>query len=331
MGELDELRAGDGFAASLAFDLDDDGPHLVPIDRLVDSDSPRIGGVNNEHARGLAESAVQLPPILVHRPTMRVIDGMHRLRAAGLNGQREIQVRYFSGSAKDAFVLAVHANVAHGLPLSLADRTASAERIMHSHPEWSDRAIAAATGLSHQTVGHLRGRATGEDDQLRARVGRDGRIRPLDSSKGRQIAGDLLRNDPSASLRKVARIAGIAPGTARDVRDRLARGEDPVPDRQRTTARPAATAEPPSAAQQGARIVSVLHSLRQDPSLRLKESGRAVLRVLGAHAVIATGPEAFVDAVPPHCAGLVADIAAGYAGAWQHVADLIRQRVEATA
>ncbi|MEV6923837.1 ParB/RepB/Spo0J family partition protein [Dactylosporangium sp. NPDC051485] len=332
MAVFDDLRDADRFDAVLTFDLDDGDPFQVPIDQLIDSVSPRLGGVNDEHVRGLAESAVELPPILVHRPTMRVIDGMHRLRAAALIGRREIPVRYFSGSEKDAFVLAVHANVAHGLPLSLADRTASAERIIGSHPEWSDRAVAVATGLSHQTVGHIRGRANGDSDQLHTRVGRDGRVRPLDSTNGRRIASDVLRDDPSASLRQVARIAGISPGTARDVRDRLARGEDPVPNRQRAGgSRRAVTAEHPFDSVQSARIMSVLESLRRDPSLRLKESGRAVLRVLGAHAVIAAGPQAFIEAVPPHCAGLVADVAAGYAVAWQRVADVIRQRDKASA
>ncbi|MFC7729983.1 hypothetical protein [Actinomadura keratinilytica] len=69
-----------------------------------------------------------LPPILVHRRTMRVVDGMHRLRAARLQGRCEIGVRFVDGPDADVFVAAVRANIGHGLPLSLADREAAAAR-----------------------------------------------------------------------------------------------------------------------------------------------------------------------------------------------------------
>ncbi|MDQ3764730.1 MAG: hypothetical protein M3460_25325 [Actinomycetota bacterium] len=55
----------------------------------------------------------------------------------------------------------------------------SAERMIISYPQWSDRAIAKVCGLSIKTVGFLQQRMTGELPQLEARVGRDGRARPL--------------------------------------------------------------------------------------------------------------------------------------------------------
>jgi len=71
-------------------------PDLLPVERvavdlLVSSDSPRLVGESVDHIRMLAESGTDLPPILVHRPTMRVIDGMHRLRATTLRGERELR------------------------------------------------------------------------------------------------------------------------------------------------------------------------------------------------------------------------------------------------
>jgi len=87
---------------------------------------------------------------------MGIIDGVHRVQAAILRGQKEIDAEFVDGSSEDAFVLAVRVNVDHGLPLSLADRKAAAERILDTHPDWSDRAIAAAVGLSHKTVGAIR-------------------------------------------------------------------------------------------------------------------------------------------------------------------------------
>src|ERR1044072_4324236 len=98
----------------------------IRISDLQPAESPRIEGENREHVQLIAESDDIQPPIIVHRATMRVIDGMHRVRAAELRGRTEIDARFFDGATLDAFVLAVHANVTHGLPLSLADRLQAA-------------------------------------------------------------------------------------------------------------------------------------------------------------------------------------------------------------
>lgn len=49
-------------------------------------------------------------------------------------------------------LVAVQANVAYGLPLTLADRTAAPARIVRAHAEWSDRMIAGFVGLAPKTV-----------------------------------------------------------------------------------------------------------------------------------------------------------------------------------
>jgi hypothetical protein len=77
----------------LAADGSDLPSGTVPLSRLVTGDSPRLCGENSSHARMLASLRDALPPISVHRPTMRVIDGMHRLRAARLRGADKIKVR----------------------------------------------------------------------------------------------------------------------------------------------------------------------------------------------------------------------------------------------
>src|SRR5438128_1449366 len=83
---------------------------IVEISSLLPADSPRLAGEDTEHARTLAETGEDLPPILVHRPTMRIIDGMHRLRAAVLRGESQIEVYFFDGNTDAAFVLAVESN-----------------------------------------------------------------------------------------------------------------------------------------------------------------------------------------------------------------------------
>jgi hypothetical protein len=126
--------------------------------------------------------------------------------------------------------VAVEANVTHGLPLSLADRRAAAERIVTSHPHLSDRAIARTAGLGAKAVAAIRRRVaeTADGPQLQAGVGRDGKVRPLNSLEGRSRAAERLAERPEASLREVARLAGISPATVSDVRRRLAAGEIPA-------------------------------------------------------------------------------------------------------
>jgi hypothetical protein len=303
---------------------------VVPVDSILPADSPRSGGVDPEHARALAEVEGALPPILVRRGNMQVIDGMHRLQVAILNGQDTIEVRFFDGDEHAAFVLAVEANIAHGLPLSLGDRESAACRIMAVYPQWSDRAIASAAGLSAKTVAALRRRAGGNDLETSARLGRDGRLRPLSTAEGRRIAGEMYVNNPDASLREVARTAGISVGTVRDVRERVLRGHDPVPSKVRITAQ---GDDCPQARdiRRGDRISSqyggtrskdaILQILQRDPSLRFSETGRLLLRWLSVHAIGAEDWADQVEAMPPHCRAVVADLAIGCAEAWRKLAE----------
>ncbi|MFC7733878.1 ParB/RepB/Spo0J family partition protein [Actinomadura keratinilytica] len=204
----------------------------VAVDALAMDDSPRCSGVVPEHVAALAETPHPLPPIIVHRATMRVIDGRHRLLAARMRGRPTIDVRFYEGDEAHAFALAVKSNIAHGLPLTAADRKRAAARVIASHPQWSDRLIASVTGLAPATVADIRRRSAAGSAE-RIRIGRDGRIRPVDATEGRRRAGELILADPSLSLRQIARAAGISPETARDVRNRLRRGEDPLPSRRR--------------------------------------------------------------------------------------------------
>jgi hypothetical protein len=289
----------------------------VDIDALQPADSPRLGGCSEEFVRSLASSDALLPPIVVHRPTMRVVDGMHRLRAAALRGSRSVAVEYVGGPAEDVFVLSVSANAT---TLSTADREAAVRRLLRSHPQWSDRAIAASTGLAAKSVGVLR-RAVG--GRAEVRVGRDGKVRPLNSAAGRRLAGQMISERPEASLRDIARAAGVSPGTVRDVRRRLTAGLDPVPERMRAAER--AEVDVP-VTRTGVRAPNVtLPILRRDPSLRFNEHGRHVLRWLEAHAVSSGEWNAVVSGVPSHCRELVADMARGCAEAWAEMAEALER------
>jgi ParB-like chromosome segregation protein Spo0J len=145
------------------------------IESLANADSPRLSGESTEHILALANAQDELPPITVHRASMRVLDGMHRLRAAEHRGQNHIKVRFFDGDDADAFVIAVRSNIVLGLPLSLADRKATATRIIASHPHWSDRLIASITGLAAGTIVEIRRTSDEKAPAAAIRIGRDGR------------------------------------------------------------------------------------------------------------------------------------------------------------
>ena len=215
-----------------------------------------------------------------------------------------------------------------GLPLSLADRSAAAARIARSHPQWSDRMIAMTAGLSPKTIGAIRQRSTQEIPQLNKRVGGDGRARPVDSAEGRRIAGDLLTNNPRATLRAVADEAGISPATVRDVRERLRRGERPeLPRRPGPTPRnDGAKSETIAGRSVGGVRRSILPQLSKDPSLRFNEAGRALLRLLDANTIEPDEWDRLIDSVPTHCASMIADAAKECAEAWRRVATQIKHR-----
>jgi len=321
----------------------------VPILSVLPGDSPRLNGEDRAHIARLAEMEAPLPPILVDERTMRVIDGMHRLMAASLQGREMIEVMFFDGSAEDIFLRAVQENITHGLPLSQADRRAAAERIIASHPHLSDRAIGQAAGLAAKTVAAIRRRSIDHVPQSNARVGRDGRVRPLDSSQARRRAAELLTSQPEASLREVARVAGISPATVLDVRNRLARGEPPAPQRPRTTASSAASsgavspaaghdaesgppAGPAAGPRPGARpaaapdAAATVEKLLRDPSLRNNDQGKEMLRLLHINAVSAGQLPDVAAMVPPHCVTTVVVLARQYARMWQDFAQELNAR-----
>ncbi|WET80947.1 helix-turn-helix domain-containing protein [Amycolatopsis sp. QT-25] len=293
----------------------------IELSRLSTACSPRTSGEDPDHVETLLSAEWELPPILVHRPTMRVVDGLHRLKAARVRGDTKIRARFVDGAESDAFVLAVEANIRHGLPLSLADRKRAAVQIIGTHPQWSDRRVASATGISAGTVADLRRR--GGEGGGETRVGRDGRIRPVDGSERRKLAAELIRNDPGLSLRQVAKKVGISPETVRDVRARLERGESPTPDgtrKLRAKPHPLRWPEPDFESTVDRERLAVLERLKADPALRLSEVGRLLLRMLSLHSIDGQEWERILHGVPPHLYGVIAGFAKDHARVWSEFA-----------
>ncbi|MEU3727437.1 ParB N-terminal domain-containing protein [Streptomyces sp. NPDC031705] len=288
----------------------------IPIGTVLPADSPRSAGSSSTHAQLLAETGAELPPILVHRQTMRVIDGMHRLEAAKIRADRTIRARFFDGDTEEAFVLAVETNVRHGLPLSLADRKAAALRIVQAHPHWSDRAVAAKAGLTHKTVGALRRQSTGEIPQSTARIGLDGRTRPVRTARAAGSGADG-RDGP--------RGAEDLP-EARD-------GQSTPPCRFLNITQRTSAAEGRAAARQSVPVMdrsldwkASLQRLRSDPSLRYTEAGRTLLRLLEVHVVTAAHWQIIAEQVPAHCLEVLTDFALNCAEDLQRLSIRLEQR-----
>lgn len=309
----------------------------VLISSLQPGESPRELGIDAEHVARLAE-ADELPPILVHRHTNRVIDGMHRLRVAVLNGQDRIRVEYFDGSEDEAFAQSVKLNVTHGLPLSLSDRKAAAARILAWRPELSDRATARITGLSDKTVAAIRAGSTAEIPKLKQRLGSDGRWRPLDGAQARRRAAEVIARRPDAPLNEVAASAGVSIGTAHSVRKAQRSGRAPVRMGNGSSQDQADDAAPQSEVPRspGARTTpsrfppgsdknAILSRLARDPSLRFTDSGRELLRWLYGHAIDQSDWLAFMSTIPAHCAVSIAKVARQSAEAWGEMAEQLDQ------
>ncbi|BBA96357.1 putative transcriptional regulator [Actinacidiphila reveromycinica] len=293
---------------------------------LRDADSPRLEGIDRNHVRSLVATDGKLPPIIVHRPTMRVVDGMHRLHVARLNEQQEVEVRYFDGTEWEAFLLAVELNMRHGLPLTLSDRKKSAMKILEGCPEWSDRGIAARTGLSGKTVGALRRKAAGRIAQAPVRVGRDGRARPLHREESRRPALGL----PSGRA-EGAPLDRFSGQNDKSRPEEVGTGLFPAP---RTRFTPQLVGGegaddvggpgpgiPPAVRALGeyADPAAQLASLKRDPAVKYSKDGRAMIRWLETH-IVRDADLGQVLQAPAHQARKIATLARTCAASWNGIA-----------
>jgi hypothetical protein len=77
----------------------------IPIGVLQCRSLYRRAGIDPRHVRLLAEVRADWSPILVHAPSMFVVDGQHRVAAAQLLQLTHVRGRLFEGSDDDAFKL----------------------------------------------------------------------------------------------------------------------------------------------------------------------------------------------------------------------------------
>lgn len=257
---------------------------------------------------------------------MRIVDGAQRARAMQMRGQETIFARLFDGDDAAAFVAAVEANTRHGLRLTRAECCAAVARILGLYPRWSDRAIAQVCGVSDKTVAAIRSCSSADSPQLNRRVGKDGRVRPVDNREGRRIARQLLDEHPDSSLRWIAKMAGVSPNTVRRVRD--SRVGQPVVPQPRTrdewnqaTVMRNRIGVPPDWDRRRA-----MENLRRDPSLKMKDSGKRLLRWLGACVDIPDCYDDMMNGVPSCWTETVMWLALDCSARWTAFADELSQR-----
>jgi ParB-like chromosome segregation protein Spo0J len=318
----------------------------IALDQLSNGFFLRGTGTDAAHVQMLAEVASfgELPPVLVQKNSLRIIDGTHRFEAAKQRGEITVRARIINCTDNDAFILAVKANTLHGLPLSRADRVLGAKRILDWHPDWSDRAIGVATGLSAKTIASIRRESADGRQQLGKRLGRDGKRRPVSAIEGRKRAAEFIASRPEASLREVAKETDVSLGTVQDVRARMRRGLDPLTaGRVSTSAEPAydldarrETAQPsplpsrlaPRDARRNAQSTwsEISNKMMSDPSLKYTESGRAFIRWMIMHVSNRDQWREFVDSIPAHWLSEVSIVAEQTSEDWRDFAEHLKSR-----
>lgn len=286
----------------------------------------RQSGMDAAHIRLLAEAAsvTKLPPILVQKSSSRIIDGMHRAEVARLRGEQSIRALLVDCSDDEALILAIRSNTLHGLPLSKADRIASAKLILTQHSDWSNRAVAEITGMSPNTVASLRDSSAAPEPLDPKRLGRDGKRHPAVAGEGRRRAAEYLNAHPEASVREIARAALVSVGTAQDVRGKI-RDESSHPVEQ--PARPAGRRSCDPVAGAGPLIAK----LTKDPAMRYAEAGRAFLRWMTAHSAHPEEWREFADAIPQRWLPDVHRVAISMSDEWRRFADQLGYMMEAAA
>ena len=114
-----------------------------------------------EYAEIYRDSPTTLPPVkvLFDGAQFWLVDGFHRYFAAKQAGLAEISEDREPGTQRDAVLMSLRANTAHGLRRTNADKR-KAIQTMLDDPEWSqwpDREIARACDVSNHLVAATRG------------------------------------------------------------------------------------------------------------------------------------------------------------------------------
>ena len=182
----------------------------IALDRLVDLEETRdVRPINQDHVERLAVAVDALPPVDVVKLTEQrfgLLAGYHRREAHRLAKRATMRVVIHDPDTEEWFGFAVRSNLAHGLPLTMAERKAAALRMLKDGDKRSDRVIAEDCGLSHPTVAKLReARFELEDEETEASTGKNYQLRVGRDGKARRVPGVLLEEPPLPAAQDSAR------------------------------------------------------------------------------------------------------------------------------
>ena len=119
--------------------------HDLIFDRTI---NPRLNGVDQEVVEFYAGifNDVVWPPVLVHQPSNKLLDGWHRVEAAKRAGVYALPVQWVEAKDEDLFALAVKANLGHGVNLKKEERLKAVARLQREG--WTNERIATFLGFS---------------------------------------------------------------------------------------------------------------------------------------------------------------------------------------
>jgi hypothetical protein len=286
-----------------------------------------------------------LRPVVVHRTSLTVIDGHHRVITAAARGVSTVPATMFDGSTCEGWLLAINLRNARE-PLPLQTHRDLGRSLLLSHPGWSDRAIASFVGLSDKTVAGIRRTAAPAESSDLQRVDLDGASRPLNCEQARLGAAEQFHDHPHGSARDVSQRTGLSMTTVKDARKRLRDGEDPpqrsvsIPHQAaaaitggRRGAAPATAlpARTPAATSDVARhrttMANELACIGEDPSIRLSIAGRQLVSLFALPDWLDGDPQSVVAALPFHRLPRLRLIAHSYLVLMADLTNMIDERI----
>src|SRR6185369_527816 len=172
------------------------GPQQLPLAAIrMDGGTQSRAALSEDAISDYAAAyaaGVAMPPVVVFLDAHGLYwlaDGFHRCYGAQRRGAKTIAAEVHHGTQRDAILYSVGANAQHGLRRTNADKRRAVEMLLRD-PEWSaksDRWIATATGVHHETVASYRVAApahvaeSATSDGASRRAGRDGKSYPARS------------------------------------------------------------------------------------------------------------------------------------------------------
>jgi len=184
------------------------GPQQLPLAAIrMDGGTQSRAALSEDAISDYAAAyaaGVAMPPVVVFLDAHGLYwlaDGFHRCYGAQRRGAKTIAAEVHHGTQRDAILYSVGANAQHGLRRTNADKRRAVEMLLRD-PEWSaksDRWIATATGVHHETVASYRVAApahvaeSATSDGASRRAGQDGKSYP---ARGRET----ITPDASAAV-----------------------------------------------------------------------------------------------------------------------------------